>query len=34
MAVPAAEVATALAELELGGLVDQQAGVYRATSAT
>ncbi|MGH3018476.1 MAG: DNA-processing protein DprA, partial [Gaiellaceae bacterium] len=34
LAVPAAEVATALAELELGGLVDQQAGVYRATSAT
>jgi DNA processing protein len=29
--VPAAEVATALAELELASLVDEQAGVYRAT---
>ena len=34
LAVPAAEVATALAELELATLVDEQAGVYRATSAT
>ena len=33
LAVPAAEVATALAELELAGLVDEQAGVYRATAA-
>ena len=31
---PAAEVATALAELELAGLIDEQAGVYRATAAT
>jgi DNA processing protein len=31
---PAAEVATALAELELAGLTDEQAGVYRATAAT
>jgi DNA processing protein len=31
---PAAEVATALAELDLAGLTDEQAGVYRATSAT
>jgi DNA processing protein len=30
LAVPAAEVATALAELELASLVDEQAGVYRA----
>ena len=34
LAVPAAEVATALAELELASLVDEQAGVYRATAAT
>jgi DNA processing protein len=34
LAVPAAAVATALAELELASLVDQQAGVYRATAAT
>jgi DNA processing protein len=34
LAVPAAEVAMALAELELASLVDQQAGVYRATAAT
>jgi DNA processing protein len=33
LAVPAAEVATALAELELASLVDEQAGVYRATAA-
>jgi DNA processing protein len=33
LAVPAAEVATALAELELASLVDEHAGVYRATSA-
>jgi|SRR5688572_25329232 len=32
LAVPAAEVATALAELELEGLADEQAGVYRATA--
>ena len=32
LAVPAAEVATALAELELASLVDEQAGVYRATA--
>jgi DNA processing protein len=31
LAVPAAEVATALAELELANAVDEQAGVYRAT---
>jgi DNA processing protein len=31
---PAAEVATALAELELAGLTDEQAGVYRAIAAT
>jgi DNA processing protein len=31
---PAAEVATALAELELAGITDEQAGVYRATAAT
>jgi DNA processing protein len=31
---PAAEVATALAELELAGLTHEQAGVYRATAAT
>jgi DNA processing protein len=30
---PAAEVATALVELELAGLTDEQAGVYRATAA-
>ena len=30
LALPAGEVATALAELELAGLVDEQAGVYRA----
>jgi DNA processing protein len=34
LAVPAADVATALAELELASLVDEQAGVYRATAAT
>jgi DNA processing protein len=34
LAVPAAEVATALAELELASLVDQQAGIYRATAAS
>lgn len=34
LAVPAAQVATALAELELAGLVDGEAGVYRATPAT
>jgi DNA processing protein len=34
LAVPAAEVATALAELELASLVDEQAGVYRAPAAT
>jgi DNA processing protein len=34
LAVSAAEVATALAELEVAGLVQEQAGVYRATSAT
>jgi DNA processing protein len=34
LAVPAAEVAMALAELELASLVDEQAGVYRPTSAT
>ena len=33
LAVPAAEVATALAELELASLVDEQAGVYRARRA-
>ena len=33
LAVPAAEVAAALAELELSGLVDEQAGVYRARRA-
>jgi DNA processing protein len=32
LAVPAGEVATALAELELACLVDEQAGVYRATA--
>jgi DNA processing protein len=34
LGVPAAEVAIALAELELASLVDEQAGVYRATAAT
>ena len=34
LAVPAAEVATALAELELASLIDEQAGVYRVTTAT
>ena len=33
LAVPAAEVAAALAELELASLVDEQAGVYRARRA-
>ena len=34
LAMPAGELAIALAELELASLVDQQAGVYRSTSAT
>ncbi len=34
LAVPAADVATALAELELASLVDEQAGIYRPTAAT
>jgi len=34
LAVPAAEVAIALAELELASLVFEQGGVYRATRAT
>ena len=32
--VPASEIATALGELELATLVDESAGVYRATAAT
>ncbi len=34
LAVPAAEVASALAELELASLVDEQAGIYRPSAAT
>jgi len=34
LGVSAAEVATALAELELASLVDEQAGVYRVTAST
>src|SRR5262249_22386351 len=34
LCVPVSEVATALAELELSNLVDENAGVYRATAAT
>jgi len=34
LVVPAAEVATALTELELARVVDEQAGVYRAAPAT
>ena len=33
LAVPASDIATALAELELAALVDEHAGVYRATGA-
>jgi DNA processing protein len=33
LAVPASEIATALAELELAALVDESAGVYRAIAA-
>jgi DNA processing protein len=34
LAVPAAEIASALAELELASLIDEQAGLYRASTAT
>ncbi len=34
LAVPASEIATAIAELELATLVDESAGFYRATAAT
>lgn len=34
LAVPVSDIATALAELELASLVDENAGVYRATAAT